>query len=211
MYNVCFEVKKVDVNIEDEKEGNNLLMEALTSLNSSVTVIEYLIKNGANVNHRNLFGSTPLHFAGRNRHAESARLLINHGARLNVRDNRGQTPVHAVCTPRINNTTLTSDVLRLYLEADNEVINVRDFEGRTALRLLCQEYFHPKNVDELFNLVDYLLEKGADVNVKDNEGQGLLKGQSFKYLSMERKTKLISILTKHGAESLVQYYQEFTL
>lgn len=56
-------------------------------------MVDALIKNGTDVNVRNKFGLTPLHFAADNGHAPTALMLIRSGADINSEDNEHWTPL----------------------------------------------------------------------------------------------------------------------
>lgn len=56
-------------------------------------IVEYLIKNGANVNIQNDEGISPLHLAG---WLENAKLLLNAGAEVDIIDHQGNTPLHII-------------------------------------------------------------------------------------------------------------------
>jgi len=58
---------------------------------ADITVIEELIKNGANINIKDNNELTPLMYAANNGHFEAAKLLIKSGANVNSQDNSGQT------------------------------------------------------------------------------------------------------------------------
>ena len=58
------------------------------------SLAEELIKHGANVNHRDKMGATPLHLAAQNRSISFCQALTNLGADLNATDARGATPLH---------------------------------------------------------------------------------------------------------------------
>ena len=57
-------------------------------------MVELLIAKGADVNAKNKYGSTPLHRAASGGHKEIAGILIAKGADVNAKENHGRTPLH---------------------------------------------------------------------------------------------------------------------
>ena len=60
--------------------------------------VKRLFRTGLKINSRDIFGSTPLHFAAKNGHAKTAEVLIEMGADVNMKNSSGQTPYHAAIT-----------------------------------------------------------------------------------------------------------------
>ena len=58
----------------------------------SPKVLQAMIKRGANVNVADTSGDTPLHWAVRDRNAESVKLLLEAGANVTVIDKKGRSP-----------------------------------------------------------------------------------------------------------------------
>ncbi|MEM2677506.1 MAG: ankyrin repeat domain-containing protein, partial [Thermofilaceae archaeon] len=56
--------------------------------------VKKLVENGANVNAKDEYGSTPLYLAVLNGHLELARFLVEKGANVNAKDIVGWTPLH---------------------------------------------------------------------------------------------------------------------
>ena len=60
-----------------------------------IETIQLLIARGAEINTKDKYGETPLHYATENNHREIAGLLISKGADINAQNNEGETPLHA--------------------------------------------------------------------------------------------------------------------
>ena len=60
------------------------------SLNNHVSVIEYLVKKGWDINHVDKFLRTPLHWATKSRATESVKILLKHGAKTDLKDVEGK-------------------------------------------------------------------------------------------------------------------------
>jgi ankyrin repeat protein len=59
----------------------------------SVSILNWLLDNGANANHQDRNGYCALHFAGQEKQLACAQLLLQHGADLELADRHGNTPV----------------------------------------------------------------------------------------------------------------------
>jgi ankyrin repeat protein len=60
-------------------------------------VLQLLINNGANIDKKDTNGITPLHKACSRGNYEIAEMLINNGANINAEDSRNRTPLHYAC------------------------------------------------------------------------------------------------------------------
>jgi ankyrin repeat protein len=58
-----------------------------------ISVLQFLLERGADINVRNRFGETPLHLASFNGVLEVVRLLLEHGADEQAKNNDGKTPL----------------------------------------------------------------------------------------------------------------------
>ena len=56
--------------------------------------LQQLISEGANVNEKNNYGNTPLHYACIHNHLEIVKELIIHNANVNEKNNNGYTALH---------------------------------------------------------------------------------------------------------------------
>ena len=121
---------------------------------------EYLIsKHPEDLNVMGLHG-TPLHAALYEGHADVALLLLGHCSDVNIRGSMHRTPLHVAVDFGL------FEVTRVLVERHAD-INARDSRGRTPL--------HPTMPgdsgtfdDRYFDVVQYLLEHGADVNAQAN-------------------------------------------
>lgn len=80
-------------------DNNSELMQAISD-NSSIDKVEELIKNGANLEHKNTFGETALTFAIENNNHPMTKLLIDKGANVEYKINNISefTPLHKAAT-----------------------------------------------------------------------------------------------------------------
>ncbi|CAH8475125.1 unnamed protein product [Heterobilharzia americana] len=139
-------------------------------------VAELLIQHGANVNVTDLWRFTPLHEAAAKGKFEICRLLLKHGADPLKKNRDGHTPIDLVKDTESD----VYDLLRgdiSVLEAAKkgnltkikrlvtpENINCRDTQGRNSTPLHLAAGYN--NIEVL----EFLLDAGADVNAKDKGG-----------------------------------------
>jgi len=126
-----------------------------------------LINAGANVNAVNRYNSSPLHYVCRVKSDQTTiiQFLINQGANMNSKNNQGATPLHSAVR---NNSSYS--VINL-LEADAEVDSLDNY-GNSPLHMIKSlvQANSRVNLDIIKDLVNY----GADVNLKNDNGETLL-------------------------------------
>ncbi|PHS31844.1 MAG: hypothetical protein COA95_04985 [Methylophaga sp.] len=108
-------------------------------------IVEYLIKNGANVNIQNSEGISPLHLAG---WPENAELLLNAGAEVDIIDHQGNTPLHIIA----EEVDEELGVLVIeYLISKNANKDLKNNAGKTPLNIAI-EAGNEEIIDYLNNL-----------------------------------------------------------
>jgi ankyrin repeat protein len=198
------------VNLQDFN-NNTALHLALTS-QDPLTEVRLLLENKADPNLKNNFGNTPLHMViALNLTPELVNLLVSHGADVNARNKRGNTPLfEAVRDQRkplvlalraagasifaVNNfeqsplsEAIHQGVDPLSWLVDKSNVNKQDDNGNTALHLAILAGNYPA-------AVQYLLDQGADPNVRNK------KGQSPLHLAvLSQNAPLCSLLLKKGS------------
>lgn len=130
--------------------------------------IEFLVENGADINEKNIYGDTLLHFAVLKSNNNLAKLLLKHGANVNGKNNNGTTPLHS---------SLDVSTSKLLLKSGGNV-NEKNGNGCTPLHYAA-DICH-------IDLIKLLLEYGADHTIKDNKGNGC-----FDNLPINIKNQLI--------------------
>lgn len=159
----------------------------------NVAIIKLLLSFKANVNIQDKEGWTPLHLAALHNHARMIPLFLEHGADLHAKAHDGQTPL-SVAIAQSN-----LEIVQLFLEAGAEV-NIKDknlmtplhvavsfdsFERskesvrRTAAKIdrlyVLSEMPYDKSFFSMMyglpEIVALLLEYGADIHAKNNEGK----------------------------------------
>ena len=182
--------KGVEVNTTDNI-GETPLHEA--AYRNASDMAKVLLEAGADVNAKGNIGETPLHKATYWNASDMAKILINEGANVNAKNDDGEMPLHKVVS---ENAVVMAKVL---LEAGADV-NAKDNIGETALHkatywnasdmaklqtlttraeeennrfLLLIRDPHKKDTAKAKDnkWAQVLLEKGAEVNAKDNIGE----------------------------------------
>lgn len=140
---------------------------ALHGAEDSATV-EFLLRNGAELELGDYNGDTPLMLAAERRSLGPVAALLGWGADVGAENNCGQTALHRAFNSGYKGLGEedyddTFSVPRLLLEA-GAVLDSQDNEGSTALHLAAINY--PRVDDDM----NFLLEEGADIFIQDNSG-----------------------------------------
>jgi ankyrin repeat protein len=146
-------------------------------------VADLLHQHGAAVDIRGSWGKAPIHAASMYGLTDIVRWLLDHNADANdPQDGDGWTPLHlAAC----NNQLETAQVLLDY-DAD---VNSRTHLNESPLSLAVRSH-----ADVDFDLVQFLLEHGAEVNAR-----GLGKQPSLHVTSFKGQLDVARLLLKYGA------------
>lgn len=139
-------------------------------------VTELLVKHGANVNVADLWKFTPLHEAAAKGKYEIVKLLLKHGADPTKKNRDNASPSDLVREGdqdvadllRGNSALLDAakkgNLARVQRLVSTENINCRDAQGRNSTPLHLAAGYNN------FEVAEYLLENGADVNAQDKGG-----------------------------------------
>ncbi|WP_243018703.1 MULTISPECIES: ankyrin repeat domain-containing protein [Candidatus Cardinium] len=190
----------VDVNLGNN-QGETPLMYAAIKTNSDV--VEFLIKKGAVIDAQDIKGKTPLMYAARNNNMGPLKVLLAHKAKVHIQDkskktaldyvtydemipllqdafNKSITPLDLVKHPNV----LDEDILK-YLEKNHfseEKIGylldkglkidakANDEYESTLLMLVVKD----SKLENRYDITQYLIGKGANLNLKDKEGDTVL-------------------------------------
>jgi ankyrin repeat protein len=134
--------------------------------NGHMEAVKFLVKKGANINAQlpafvpEFEGASALRQATQNRHSRIVAYLLKKGANPNIQDKKGATPLLLAAQ---NGDLPTIKVLVLNGARVNEQGNsTTQHEGKTALM--------QASLGGYTDIVAYLIEKGANPNLKDKNG-----------------------------------------
>lgn len=153
---------KADLNTQDNN-GLTALMMAMPRQQyypGELDPAKLLIENGADVNVRANDGSTVLLQIAKDYSLPAAKLLISNGADVNARNNEGESVLMVAVKCKGNN-----GIPKLLVENGVD-INAKNKEGLTVLMERAKKFD--------FQMVDDLLEIGADAETKDVNGDTIL-------------------------------------
>ena len=169
------------------------------TLEDGVGVVQLLLERGANVDAQDKTHITPLHLASYYGKLEIVRVLLDHGAKVNAESELGQTPLRFLLDGNRSGRDGLG-VVRLLLERGADV-NSRDRDNETPLHLasnygklaigrvllihgananaanirgwtpLHMLSLWPWRVEDEPSLVEILVDGGADVDARDNDGE----------------------------------------
>ncbi|XP_014229656.1 ankyrin-1-like [Trichogramma pretiosum] len=202
--------------------GSTCLNKAI--IYEDVKIVEIILKYGANLNILDENGRAPLHEASQDRSAEILEMLLKEGANPNIFDKSGKTPLHYLFsiyptpfTPKYINK------VKILLEngADANIFwkNSRFYLGNwhfnfdsTFVEILLLFLKHGATLDKsaeyylsyiigwtenekYLELIELLLQKGANPNTSDFAGNPLLHR-----VILSRSKEAIEVFLKYGAD-----------
>lgn len=178
--------------VNSSYDGDSALSEAAGR--GATDAIELLLQHGADVHKRDMYGRTPLIAAAGNSEAQPkiVNMLLARGAKVNVHDPSGTTPLLAALNM---GTSSDEDVVRQRaiveaLVAAGADIRVADQRGTTPLMAAV---YHGRMWS-----VKLLLDRGAEVNVRDRSGKNAFL---YLYNSLFRDfEKDAWLLLEHGID-----------
>ncbi len=170
------------------------LMDAVKKNN--VSEVQKFIKSGADVNEKDDYGETALHFAADMGAVDIAKILIQHGANVNAKDRNGSTPLMAASwasparhmknkTEREKLFNDEAEIVKLLLE-HGALVDEKNVIGTTALMNAARS---------TLKIAMLLIKHGADVNAKDNNG-----GTALINAVNAGKPDIVELLIKHKAD-----------
>lgn len=148
------------------------------------SAVELLQRKGADHKAVDEAGSTLLHIAASQLHADMVNYLINHGAQIGETDKSGNTALH--CAVEKGSSVIASNLIRRI----PKIIEIANDKLHTPL--------HSAILAQKVELVNLLLEKGAKVNAKDETCRTPLH-----YAIESKKPMIVKALLAHNAKANV--------
>jgi len=173
--------------------GRTTIHEA--ALQDNVSLLDSLLRNGADPDERDSSGQTPLFTAAFYGSATATRLLLQNGANINAQDSRGQTALFHLALGYDGNPAGAIETANLLIDRGIDV-SIRDKDGQSILDSIIS--FYEPGIEDL---LDLLLEHGLKVDEKDDKGQTPLARLSVGcWHYPEGKSRLAECLLRHGAD-----------
>ena len=165
----------------------------VVSQSGGMKATRLLIEHGAVVDAQDNEGSTPLHVASQCSNPAVARLLLEQGANIRVRNKKDQTPQHlllAMWSKKSPDDDI--DTIRFFLERGADV----DAVDENHSSLLQVALFHGS-----VNVAQLLLERGANINMRDGKGHTPLHGLvDIELVSTDYFFDAMQFLLERGAD-----------
>ncbi|UTE77466.1 ankyrin repeat domain-containing protein [Rossellomorea sp. KS-H15a] len=173
-----FEVLSVDSVappiIEMEKEMKGAIYKG------DIEKVKGILADNYNVNQKNDEGETALHFAALYEKPVLSELLLSSGADATIKNNSGETPIHlAVRYGEFDTIEAIYD--------HNFDLNIKNDDGETPMLQMFDAV--DTSDQDLMDMYDFLVERGADPTIKDQLGFTVLT-----HANLSDKLKLIEHL-----------------
>ncbi|XP_066974427.1 transient receptor potential cation channel subfamily A member 1 homolog isoform X2 [Macrobrachium rosenbergii] len=143
----------VDINCRDARSGSSALHIAVKHDNTRI--LQLLLESGADCNLQDGTEQAPVHYAVHKDHFQNFQLLLNHDRLdINITNKACDTPLHIAAKEG------RYEMCKLALAHPNVKVNYKNRKGMTPLHIASQE--------NCVNIMQLLLDFGADLNSKDN-------------------------------------------
>jgi len=157
-----FTQDKVNIKAVDPLKGRSMLHQAV--MHEDISVIRYIIPSAPDlIDQIDRDKMTPLCLSLVKEKFRSSIYLLKHGANPTKSSHSIGSPIH-IATKKLN-FPIVREILRL-----GESLNKTDIEGNTCLHIAVGLMCEGEDPEKAKTIVEYLLEKGANPNIKNKEG-----------------------------------------
>ncbi|KAK9874477.1 hypothetical protein WA026_002825 [Henosepilachna vigintioctopunctata] len=147
-----------EINAIKRSDWTPLMLACTKEDDCYVEIVQYLLDKGAILNFQNKDGWTSLHIAARNSNPSFLKMLLNKNVNVNVKTKNQRNALHiAALHGNLKNVELLISHIN-----PNEI----DSSGNTS--------FHEAVLGGELEVVNYLIKKGANINVSNNAGANAL-------------------------------------
>ena len=191
-------VEHADVNIQNDK-GQTALTMVMGKRKSPLKAVQLLMDRNARTDVVDKFYGPPLHAAAEKGHTEVVKLLLEKGAAIDFQDKNGKSALIVACKER------QTKISKLLIEKGanvNLVDNVSRYALLYAAAVLKTQYISAELLSELWEVVQLLIEKGANADHIADTGESaatLLQTALQQLVSVSLRTQV------HYEVSVVYY------
>jgi len=114
--------------------------------------VKSILDQKIDINEKDSFGSSPLHYAARNSHTDIIKILLEGKADVNIKDKHGFTPLHEA----VNSAMAKTIPILLDYKAD---LNIKDHYQNTPIDILEGRLEKPEILSIIQKEVEYKKEK----------------------------------------------------
>ena len=188
----AYVLKATNVNSRFLVSGDTVLHYAVRLNRRSCDVLNCLIENGADANVRTEYSKcTPLMIAAHCKNLNAVEFLLKHGAIVDVQDKRNKSSLHYGVEGALLSGDTSFDVVSCLLNHGAD-INA-PMNGKYTLLMSASSF-------QQVGLVNFLLEQGANVLLKDKDGNTALHFACGIWNSASCACDVLNCLTENGAD-----------
>jgi ankyrin repeat protein len=175
--------------------GGDTVLHKIMRLNEeNIDTVQFLLERGADVNARREDLSTPLHLAIVDGEVNVARILLEYHADVNSQNDKGLAPLHLLMREEISQLEENDSDLVVLLLENGAIVNLQAKDNSTPL--------HLASYNLRFEIVQELLDKGANADAENDEGRTPLQ-EVFRgdHPSLEDSAGVAQILLERGVDA----------